>query len=89
MNKLFAILDRFFSENTSQNKAAKYTNSIIVFLIIASTIEIVLSSDANFSKYSFYLEVTYYVTSFLFLLEYLISLCSLTLLVNFPVFQTI
>lgn len=74
MNKLYTILDRFFSENTSQNKAAKYTNSIIVFLIIASTIEIVLSSDANFSKYSFYLEVTYYVTSFLFLLEYLIRL---------------
>ena len=33
-----------------------------------------LSSDDNFSKYSFYLEVTYYVTSFLFLLEYLIRL---------------
>jgi len=74
MNKLYTILDRFFNENTVKNKAANYTNSIVVFLIIASTIEIVLSSDANFSKYSFYLEVTYYVTSFLFLLEYLIRL---------------
>ena len=74
MNKLTTILDTIFSENTTKNKAVKYTNSIIVFLILASTIEIVLSSDVNFSKYYFYLEVTYYVTSSFFLFEYLIRL---------------
>lgn len=75
MKKTFIrYFEEGFNDGSTDSPAYKTVNGIIVVLILISTLEVILSSEPSFQIFDDYLYVLFIITSFLFLIEYLLRI---------------
>jgi voltage-gated potassium channel len=70
-NKLIHYFEKAFKEGNNTSLAYKTINGIIVVLILISTLEVILSTEPSFKIYEPYLNLIFFITSCIFLLEYI------------------
>jgi len=70
-NKLIHYFEKAFKEGNNTSLAFKTINGIIVVLILISTLEVILSTEPSFKIYEPYLNLIFFITSCIFLLEYI------------------
>lgn len=69
MKKIFSDI---FNEDIKSSRLSYGVNLFIIFLIILSTMEIILQTESSLSKYEWLFDIVYYFTSILFVMELLL-----------------
>lgn len=69
INKIEKILVDIFNDDMKSSKTSFYVNSSIIFLIILSTLQIILETEKSLQIFQWLFDFVYFFTSFLFLIE--------------------